>query len=241
VEKRTKTKILVGGVAGFLLAVALGAVGGYAAAEAFSGDDEPEAVVARADVEPDDDPDDESDSLTEALEFLVDEAVEAGRLSEEEGERLKDRLDSGRLPLVLPDLERFAVPFGGRGFDLPDGGPRFTFGQLVDLDTAAAYLGVSETELRDELSDGNSLADVAREEDKSVEGLVDELTDDAERRIEQAVEDGRLSESAASRLEEDLEERIRERVERQGLGYPFEFHFELPKLGRSPGFFGPNG
>jgi polyhydroxyalkanoate synthesis regulator phasin len=240
VEKRTKLTIGAGVVAGFLVAVALGAVGGFAAAEALSEDDEPEAV-ARVSVDPDDEQGDESDSLNEALEYLVDEAVEAGRLTEEEGERLKDRLDSGRLPRFLPDVEPFPVPFGDRRFDFPGGELRFTFGQLVDLDTAAAYLGISESELRDELADGNSLADVAREEDKSVEGLVDELVDDAEQRIDDAVDDGRLSEEAASRLREDLEERVRHRVESQSLGYPFDFQFELPKLERTPDFFGPNG
>jgi polyhydroxyalkanoate synthesis regulator phasin len=240
VEKRTKLTIGAGLVAGFLLAVALGAVGGFAAAEALSDDDEPEAVSARASIEPDDDRGDESDSLNEALEYLVDEAVEAGRLTEEEGERLKDRLDSARLPRFLPDFEPFPVPFGDRGFEFPGGRLRFTFGQLVDLDAAATYLGISESELRDELADGNSLADVAREEDKSVEGLVDELVDDAERRIDEAVDDGRLSEGAASELREDLEQRIRDRVERQSLGYPFDFQFELPKLDRGRGF-GPNG
>jgi polyhydroxyalkanoate synthesis regulator phasin len=223
VEKRTKTTIIAGGVAGFLLAVALGAVGGFAAAQAFSDDDEPEAVLASEDV----DPEDESDSLTEALEFLVDEAVEAGRLTEEEGERLKDQLRSGDLPSFLPRIEK--LPFGDRGFDLFDrGGFGFFFGEIVDLETAASYLDMSELALRDELEDGKSLADVARDRDKSVDGLVQVLADDAEERIEEAVEDGRLSEGRAERLKDDLEDRIRDRVEDQRRLRSFPFDFYVP-------------
>jgi polyhydroxyalkanoate synthesis regulator phasin len=229
--------IVAGTVAGFLLAVALGAVGGFAAAEALSDDDEPEAVVARANVEPDD----ESDSLTEALEFLVDEAVEADRLTEEEGERLKDRLQSRRLPFVVPGLEK--LPLGGRAFELFDRDFGI-FGQIVDLDTAASYLGLSESELREELRDGKSLADVAGEQNRSVDGLVQELVDDAEQRIDDAVDDGRLSEERASQLRADLEDRIRDRVESElrWRGFPSEFRFEFdPTLEPPRGFRGPNG
>jgi polyhydroxyalkanoate synthesis regulator phasin len=229
--------IVAGAVAGFLLAIALGAVGGFAAAEALSDDDEPEAVVARADVEPDD----ESDSLTEALEFLVDEAVEADRLTEEEGERLKERLQSSRLPFVVPVLEK--LPFGSRAFELFDRDFGL-FGEIVDLDTAASYLGLSESELREELRDGKSLADVAGEQNKSVDGLVEELVDDAEQRIDDAVDDGRLSEERATRLKDDLEDRIRDRVESElrWRGFPPDFRFEFdPTLEPPRGCRGPSG
>jgi polyhydroxyalkanoate synthesis regulator phasin len=237
VERRTKTKIAVGSAAGFLIAVALGAVGGFAAAEALSDDDEPEAVAARANVEPDD----ESDSLTEALEFLVDEAVEAGRLTEEEGERLKERLDSSRLPFVVPGLEK--LPLGDRAFELFDRDFGL-FGQIVDLGRAASYLGLSESELREELGAGKSLADVAAERNRSVDGLVQELVDDAEQRIDDAVDDGRLSEERAAQLKADLEDRIRDRVEseRRWPGLPSDFGFEFdPTLEPPRGFPGPNG
>jgi polyhydroxyalkanoate synthesis regulator phasin len=241
VERRTKTKIVVGSAAGFLLAVALGAVGGFAAAEALSDDAEPETIVARANVEPDVAPGDESDSLTAALEFLVDEAVEAGRLTEEEGERLKERLQSSRVPFVLPGLEK--LPLGDRALELFDRDFGL-FGQLVDLETAASYLGLSESELREELGDGKSLADVAGEQNRSVDGLVQELADDAEERIDDAVDDGRLSEERAARLKDDLEDRIRDRVESElrWPRFPSDFRFEFdPTLEPPRGFRAPDG
>jgi len=237
VERRTKLEIVAGAAAGFVLAVALGAVGGFAAAEVLSADDDAEAMVAEATVEPDD----ASDSLTEALEFLVDEAVEAGRLTEEEGERLKERLQSRERPFVVPGLE--TLPFGDRGFELFDRGFGL-FGAIVDLDTAASYLGLTASELREELEEGNSLAEIAREQDKSVDGLVRVLIDEAKQRIDDAVADGRVSEERATRLKDDLEGRIRDRVddELRWRGFPFDFRFELdPRFERAPGFRGPSG
>jgi hypothetical protein len=114
----------------------------------------------------------------------------------------------------------------------------------VDLDTAASYLGLSESELREELRDGKSLADVAGEQNRSVDGLVQELVDDAEQRIDDAVDDGRLSEERASQLRADLEDRIRDRVESElrWRGFPSEFRFEFdPTLEPPRGFRGPDG
>jgi polyhydroxyalkanoate synthesis regulator phasin len=213
-----------------VLAIALGAVGGFVAAEALSDDDQAERVAVEANIEPAD----TSDSLIEALEFLVDEAVEADRLTEEEGERLKERLQSTGPTFVLPGLKN--LPF-------PDGGFSFFPGEIVDLDTAASYLGLTESELRDELEDGSSLADVARDRNRSVEGLVDELADEAEERIDEAVAEGRLLEETATRLKDGLENRIRNRVddELRWRGMPFDSGFVFPPAPeRPPGSRGPN-
>jgi hypothetical protein len=100
--------------------------------------------------------------------------------------------------VVVPERDRRSVfGFPGRG---------------VDLDEAASYLDVSERELRDRLDGGETLADIARDEDKSVTGLVDALADAAAERIDDAVEDGRLPPERAERLQDGLEDRIRELV-----------------------------
>ncbi len=52
-------------------------------------------------------------------------------------------------------------------------------GGLIGLDAAASYLGLSDEELRTELEDGSTLAEVAGEQDKSVDGLVTALVDSA--------------------------------------------------------------
>ena len=86
---------------------------------------------------------------------------------------------------------------------------------MHDLDAAASYLGMTEAELRAELEDGKSLAEVAKAEGKSVDGLVQALVAGAEKRLADAVADGRLTQAQADQIESDLEERVTELVNRE--------------------------
>lgn len=92
--------------------------------------------------------------------------------------------------------------FGGPGF----GGP----GEVAR--TAADYLGLSEDELRDELADGRSLADVARAQGKEVDGLIAALVTAATDRLDRAVDDGWLGARARDAIVRDLRARITELV-----------------------------
>ncbi|MGH3110644.1 MAG: hypothetical protein ACRDQT_06980 [Gaiellaceae bacterium] len=213
-ENRMNPKLVAGAVAAFLLAVALGAGGALAAVGALSDDDDEVAVAETA--EPDDERAEQSDALERTLEFLVDEAVDAGRLTEEEGAELKERLERG-VTSLLPRFDGERVPdlFGGLR-ELPFVRP------AIDLDVAASYLGLSSSELHEELAEGRTLAEIARAEGKSVDGLVRALVDAADERIDEAVDDGRLSEERAAELREDLEDRIEDRVDEElgRLGLP---------------------
>ena len=87
-----KTKVAAAVATGAIVAVGLGAVGALAASSAFSPSHGSQAVIddaaARLGVEPDA----LSDALKAALENQLDEAVDAGRLTEEQAEMLKERL-----------------------------------------------------------------------------------------------------------------------------------------------------
>jgi polyhydroxyalkanoate synthesis regulator phasin len=232
-QDRAKLKLVVGGVVALLLAVALGAAGALAAADAFGGDEERQAVINDAAEDLGVEPEALSDALNEALKNRIDEAVDEGRLTEEEGERLKDRIDAGDTPFVVPDFDRL-FDRAGPGL-LERGGPGFFFdrdgghyGGALDLGAAASYLDLTKAELHERLRDGESLAEIARDEGKSVDGLVDVLVDAAEERIDAAVERGRLTEEEADELKDDLSERIRDRVndELHFHAIPFGFDFE---------------
>src|SRR5918999_2390710 len=160
------------------LAVALVAVavvagaGGAIAATELSPESESKAVVEDAAELLGVEPEELSDALKQALENRIDEAVEDGRLSEERADRLKERLQMQDFPLFRgPDL----AP--RRGFEMPAlprfgrHGPRL----FAVLDAAADYLDLTEAELRAELRDGKTLAEIARAKGKSVDGLVDAL------------------------------------------------------------------
>lgn len=211
--KSTKAKLAVAAVGAATLAIALGAAGALAASGVLSPQEESQAVIDDAAERLGVEPGELSDALRAALESRVDAAVEAGRLTEAQGETLKERI--GETPLL----------FGGLGAHGPGLGHFGHPGHPGHLDAAAAYLGIDEAELHEQLADGKTLAEIATAEGKSVEGLVQALVKAAEDRIDDAVADGRLTQAQADELAEDLHERMTDLVNgelpERGFGHRF--------------------
>lgn len=177
-----------------VLVVAAGAAGAVAATDAFSPRQESDAIVNDAAERLGVEPGALSAALEGALKARVDAAVEAGRLTEAEGAELKARIDAGDVPLA---------GFGPRGHHHGHG-----FGHRAGLEAAAGYLGMTEAALRTALEGGQTLAQVAGSRDKPVEGLVDAMVTAAREELEQAVEDGRLTEAQKDSIAATLEERV---------------------------------
>jgi hypothetical protein len=189
----TRRKLLV---AVLLLLVAAGA-GAALAATQLSPRAESDAVIEDAAKQLGVEPDALSSALQQALENRLDQAVEDGRLTEEQAERLKDRLEAGVMPLFR----------GPRTFSAPRlhrHGPRL----FAALDPAAEYLGLTEAELRERLRDGDTLAEIAREEGKSVDGLVTALVAEKTERLDRAVEGDRLTDEQRDRIVAGLREHV---------------------------------
>ena len=74
---------------------------------------------------------------------------------------------------------------------------------------AAEFLGMEVDELRSQLRDGATLADIAGSQ---TDALIDELVSQAEERIQEAVENGRITQEQADEKLADLEQRITDRV-----------------------------
>lgn len=133
----------------------------------------------------------------------VDRALADGKITEEQAKELKSRLESGDVgPGFGPG---FGHGFGHRGFG------HHGFG---GLDGAATYLGVTEAELRAALMAGKSLAAIAKEEGKSVDGLKQAIVEEQKKRLAAAVKDGRLTQAQADDLAEGLADRVDDLVER---------------------------
>lgn len=78
-----------------------------------------------------------------------------------------------------------------------------------NLGTAAEVLGLEVDDLRDQLNDGATIAEVAGDDlDAVIDALVAEKTD----RIAQAVEDGRLTQEEADEKLADIEDRVTDKV-----------------------------
>lgn len=153
-----------------------------------------------------------SDALKTALKDRVDAAVAAGRITKAEGDAIKQRITGDSFPLL-----------GGlhRGF-----GHKGSFGRP---EAAAGYLGMTEAQLRTELEGGKSLAQVAKDHNKSVDGLVNALVADVKQKLDDAVSAGRLTKERETEMLGALKDRITGMVNQTGgMRGP---HFRRPALG----------
>jgi hypothetical protein len=215
--------IIVFTVVGLAVAAAGGAV---AASKLGSPKEESQAVLDDAAKQLGMQPSELSAALKQALANRVDEAVKAGRLTKAEGDALKARINSGELPL-------FGVP-GGLGLEQrplgliePD--------PMGELSTAADYLGLTEAQLRTRLNSGKTLAQIATDQRKSVDGLIDKLVDRKKERIEAAVTDGRLTRAQADQLLADVNEAVTDFVRNARLHLEYRDNSGPSRDTRPPG------
>jgi hypothetical protein len=222
VKKRTKL------AAGAGAALAVVGTGGALAASQLSPSEESKAVVEDAAKQLGVDPAKLNEALRQALENRIDEAVKAGDLTEEQGQAMKQRLEADDFPL-----------FGGHGF----GHRGFAHRGFRDLGAAAAFLGVEEAALQARLRDGDTLAEVTKDEGKSVDGLVSAIVAATTKRIDEAVAAGRITKAQRDEIVAGLKERTTAIVNGdfpalRGRGGPgLGRDFGPPGFG--PGFGGP--
>lgn len=152
-----------------------------------------------------------ADDLEGALESAtleqIEERLEAGEITEEQAAVLKNA------------AERGGYPFPGSGSPGP-GGPGGSGGPpmgMALLDAAAEYLGLSMDEIRELMSDGQTLAEIAEESDKSVERLIDAVVAAQKASLDEAVDEGRITDVMRDRILDGLDDRVDDFV-RDGMG-----------------------
>jgi hypothetical protein len=156
-------------------------------------------------------PDQLDTAIKGAAEARIDAAVAAGTLTKEQGDEAKKRLASGA-PLRGPGL-RGGKPGGGRGGPGgPERGPGGRGFGGFGLDDAAGYLGLTDYQLREQLTAGKSLADVAKAQNKDLAGLKAALKTAFTTKLDQAVKDGHLTEAQKTEMLADVDKRIDEIV-----------------------------
>src|SRR5262249_39017675 len=129
--------------------------------------------------------------------------------------------------------------FGGPHRFGPGGPHRFgdfghvPFGEHGHLSSAADYLGLTVPQLFQKLANGQSLADVAKAQHKSVDGLKEAILDGAKKDLDQAVKSGFLTEAQAKDAQEALEAHIDDIVNGKspgpGIHRGFKFHWQGPR------------
>jgi hypothetical protein len=126
--------------------------------------------------------------------------LKAGKITKAQADELKARIRQGNTPFLFGGPHRFGGP--GRLHHAPFG----------HLSAAADYLGLTVPALLQKLSSGQSLADVAKAQDKSVDGLKKAMVADAKERLDQAVKTGMLTEAQAKDALSEIEARIEDLV-----------------------------
>jgi len=190
-------------------------------------------------------PDKLRDALSAAQDAQLDQAVEDGDLTQKQADAIKQaRKASGRV-LAGPGL--LAGP-GPHGVLRPRGGPGgpalHRLGLRGDLfaDLAKA-LGTTRAELKEQLRDGRSVADVAKANGKSLSEVRAAVKAAAKSRLDKAVQNGDLTRKQADAILEHVEDHVTAIGSGKGLRLR-RHHFRgggPPALAPRPGSFMPGG
>jgi hypothetical protein len=169
-----------------------------------------------------------------ALSDRLDADVAAGRLTRKEADQIEKRMkEHGSVPVPgagppfggppplagppppgagpRPFFERRGGHrgFGGPGPGGPPHGPGGPGGPLMaGLGAAAKYLDLTEAQLRTKLRAGKSLAQVAGDQSKSVDGLKSAIKDAVKSDLDKAVADKRITADQETRMLAELDEHL---------------------------------
>ena len=151
------------------------------------------------------DEEDPETTLPQSVEEILADLVEDDVITEEQAiqvaEALRDRAG---------DLRRHRAG-GERG---------------ARLETVAEVIGIEVTDLTEALRDGQSIAEVADTNGSSAQAVIDALVAEMNAKVDQALEDGKLTTEKAEEIRADAPERIESMVngEFEGRGGPGGHH-----------------
>lgn len=125
-------------------------------------------------------------------------------------EQLQSLVDAGTITAaqrdaVVAKLAEAGPMMGGFG---GGHGHRGGFGLRAGSEALTKVLGLTETELRQKLAEGKSIAAIAAEKNIPVQTVIDALTTEANAKLAEAVTAGRLTQAQADERKADLAEHI---------------------------------
>jgi transposase-like protein len=138
-----------------------------------------------------------------ALNRRIDQAAAEGKIDADRAAKAKEK---------VPDL---ANRFVNETKSQRSGAGRRHRALREAVNTAAKEIGVSADDLKQALKDGKSIAQVAKEHDKSADDVVDAIVKKATSAIDQAVKDGKLDAKKADEIKQKLPDRAKRLVNRE--------------------------
>jgi phage antirepressor YoqD-like protein len=187
-------------LAGGLLAGGTGAA--IAAVTKDDGKKAEQAVLADAAKRLNVSPEKLRDALSAAQDAQIDQAVKDGTLTQKQADAIKARRKQSGRVLGGP----FGGPPGFRGHG-PGFGPHGGARGVIFPDLAKA-LGLTRTQLFEQLRDGKSIADIAKAKGKSLDDVRAAVKADAKQRADKAVKDGDLTQAQADEMLAHLDDAL---------------------------------
>jgi hypothetical protein len=198
-------------------AVAAAAAGAGGAIAATSGDDGKKAeqsilddAAQRLNVSPDD----LRSALSAAEDAQLDQAVKDGKLTQQQADAIKAARKADGRVLGGPGLGGPHGP-GGPGLGFGGRGLGFKFGPGGALDSAASALGLKLSDLTAKLRAGKSIADVAKDQGKSLDDVKKAITDGVTKELDQAVKDKKITDAQRTEILKELDEHLDDLVNRK--------------------------
>jgi hypothetical protein len=151
------------------------------------------------------------EAVDQAQGQVLDEALAEDWLTEEQAERIQERMGQGFAPGMrggFPGLH--GGKFVPRGLV---GGPEDSL-----IAVAADELDMTTADLVTELRDGKSIADVAAEKGVDTQAIADSYLDKLSENLAAAVEDGRITQNQADWMLEQAGERVDDQLNRTWEG-----------------------
>jgi hypothetical protein len=138
-------------------------------------------------------------ALPDWFKSVLDQLVKAGTITQAQADAVTKALQDAR-----PAIDHRG-PWGG--------GRRGGFGRIgVALDEAAKALGIDLDELRTELQDGKTLAQIAADHDVDIQKVIDALKAAAKTKLDAAVADGRITQEQADTRLSEMTDRLTDLV-----------------------------
>lgn len=189
-------------IGGTVLALAAGTAGAVAATKADEAKDRENAVLTTAAKQLDVTPQELRNALKAGQAAQLEQAVKDGKLTQEQADAIAQRMNQSGLVL------------GGPGGPHGKGGPGHRGGGREMFGDVAKALGLSEAQLREQLEDGKTLAQVAKAQGKDLDDVKAAVKKAATARLDEAVKDGDLTKAQR----DDMLEHLDEHLERLGEG-----------------------
>ena len=137
---------------------------------------------------------------------LVDEALANGRITDEQATKARERIESGQGPA----FGQFKDGLPGRGKH-----ERAMKVRGALLESAAAAIGISKDELKEQIKGGASIAEAAAASGVSVDDVKASIISDAQAKLAEAVANGRIDQARADQSLAQLNERLDDLVNRK--------------------------